>query len=171
MKNYKCGKVLAVVLPLLVLTGAAASGLATAAWRAGGVATILAWVDPRSVSVPAPQASRASLQEALPLAVALDTAVMIELPAAAPAPVQAPLEPEPEPEAVDYERLNQDVQVVAQSLERFNQKLLRMIAQARAVQAQNERAKAAAGTGAGPDSSAHQAEPAPVTDSGSEPSG
>jgi len=39
-----------------------------------------------------------------------------------------------EDESVDYARLRKDVQVVTSTLERFNQKLLRMIAQARAGQ-------------------------------------
>ena len=39
-----------------------------------------------------------------------------------------------EDESVDYSRLNMDVHVVTSTLERFNQKLLRMIAQARASQ-------------------------------------
>ena len=40
-----------------------------------------------------------------------------------------------EDESVDYARLHKDVQVVTSTLERFNQKLLRMIAQARAARA------------------------------------
>ena len=38
---------------------------------------------------------------------------------------------------VDYARLNHDVRIVADTLERFNQKLLRMIAQAKASQRQD----------------------------------
>ncbi len=41
-------------------------------------------------------------------------------------------------EQVDYARLNRDVKVVADTLESFNQKLLRMIAQARAAQQREE---------------------------------
>lgn len=48
-------------------------------------------------------------------------------------------EPRGEEESVDYARLRKDVQVVTSTLERFNQKLLRMIAQARAVQAGRRR--------------------------------
>ncbi len=51
-------------------------------------------------------------------------------------PVPATLsEPRGEAARVDYARLNKDVRVVTSTLERFNQKLLRMIAQARAAQA------------------------------------
>ena len=46
----------------------------------------------------------------------------------------------PENEPVDYARLNKEVRVVADTLERFNQKLLRMIAQARALQQQQKAA-------------------------------
>ncbi len=46
----------------------------------------------------------------------------------------------PENEPVDYARLNKEVRVVADTLERFNQKLLRMIAQARALQQRQEEA-------------------------------
>ena len=47
------------------------------------------------------------------------------------------------PEPVDYLRLNGDVKVVADTLERFNQKLLLMIAQVRAAQRQAESHKPA----------------------------
>jgi hypothetical protein len=69
-------------------------------------------------------------------------ATVAEAPAPTPAP---PPEPEPEPDPVDYARLNQDVIVVAETLERFNQKLLRMIAQARAEQLRAEAQKASTG--------------------------
>lgn len=65
-------------------------------------------------------------------------------PAPTPAPPPTPA-PEPEPDPVDYARLNQDVIVVADTLERFNQKLLRMIAQARAEQLRAEAQKASTG--------------------------
>lgn len=69
----------------------------------------------------------------------LDTVTVIELPdpaadsvaggvAAAALPAREPNEP------IDYMRLNADVHVVTDTLERFNQKLLRMIAQAKAGQ-------------------------------------
>jgi len=48
--------------------------------------------------------------------------------------------PEPEPDPIDYSRLNTDVREVADTLERFNQKLLRIIAQTRAEQIRAERA-------------------------------
>ncbi len=71
----------------------------------------------------------------------LDTATVID-PVVEPAPepepvavVQAPdriiLQREPN-DPIDYSRLNADVRVVTDTLERFNQKLLRMIAQAKA---------------------------------------
>ena len=46
-----------------------------------------------------------------------------------------------EDDQVDYNRLNHDMKVVADTLESFNQKLLRMIAQARAAQQQEAEAK------------------------------
>jgi hypothetical protein len=59
MNRYGCAKVLVVALPLLALIAAAATGLATAAWRAWGAAALLTWVEPRNVSGPAAQASTA----------------------------------------------------------------------------------------------------------------
>lgn len=58
-------------------------------------------------------------------------------PGAVAAPVEEPVVAEapakkPPPEPVDYSRLNHDVRVVAKTLDRFNQKLLLLIAQARA---------------------------------------
>ncbi len=168
MNRYRCAKVLVVVLPLLALTAAAATGLATAAWRTWGTAALLTWVGPRNVSGPAAQASTAPEAAPAPdapaLPVTLATAVVIE--AAYSPPMQEP--PRAEPDVVDYERLNRDVKLVAETLERFNQKLLRMIAQARAVQAQNEGSKAASGAG-GPDQSSQPAEPAAVPGSAPQP--
>ncbi len=171
MNRYRCAKVLVVVLPLLALTAAAATGLATVAWRAWGTAALLTWVGPGNVSAPAAQASTAPepAPDASAQLAALETIVVIE--EATSPPVQEPLRAEPE--VVDYERLNSDVRLVTETLERFNQKLLRMIAQARAAQAQTEGDKSAGG----PDQSAHQAEPAavpgpaPQPKSGSGPSG
>lgn len=60
-----------------------------------------------------------------------DTAAVVELPQPA-----ADARPEPEPnETIDYSRLNTDVRTVTDTLERFNQKLLTMIAQAKAAHA------------------------------------
>ena len=58
----------------------------------------------------------------------------IEIPAELAAQPAVPITPEPaEPnEPVDYARLNQGVMHMADTLDRFNQKLLRMIAQAKA---------------------------------------
>jgi hypothetical protein len=160
LNRNRCAKVLPIALPFLVLT-AAATGLATAAWRAGGAAAILAWVAPHSVSGSVPRAPQAAPQ------VPLDTAVVIET---APAPpVQAEPPPPQTPQAVDYDRLNRDVQLVTETLDRFNQKLLRMIAQARAIQAQNERAKGAASNGGPPDQLPPQGEPAPAPDPAPQP--
>jgi hypothetical protein len=75
--------------------------------------------------------------------------------ASAPGPPPAP-QPETEPDPVDYARLNQEVIVVAETLERFNQKLLRMIAQARAAQL---RAEAQAASDATPQSPPDAAAP------------
>ncbi len=173
MNRYRCAKVLVVVLPLLALTAAAATGLATAVWRAWGTAALLTWVGPHNISGLAAQASTAPEPTPAPDASAQPVAIVVIEEAPTP-PVQEPLRAEPE--VVDYERLNRDVRLVTDTLERFNQKLLRMIAQARAVQAQNEGDKAAAGA-SGPDQSAQQAEPAavpgsaPQAKSGSGPGG
>ena len=61
----------------------------------------------------------------------LDTATVIELPQSTPPPALAAGEPN---DPIDYARLNTNVHVVTETLERFNQKLLRMIAQAKAAQ-------------------------------------
>jgi hypothetical protein len=67
-----------------------------------------------------------------------DTSLVI-IASPTPAP-ERPIAQEPAlpSEPVDYARLNQEVIVVAETLERFNQKLLRMIAQARAEQLRAE---------------------------------
>ena len=64
-------------------------------------------------------------------AAVLDTATVIELPETTPAPTFSASVPN---DPIDYARLNTNVGVVTDTLERFNQKLLRMIAQAKAAQ-------------------------------------
>jgi len=61
----------------------------------------------------------------------LDTATVIELPESAP---DESLSAAAGNDPIDYMRLNTDVRVVTDTLDRFNQKLLRMIAQAKAAQ-------------------------------------
>ena len=65
-------------------------------------------------------------------AAVLDTATVIELPESTPARTLSASEPNV---PIDYARLNTNVGVVTDTLERFNQKLLRMIAQAKAAHA------------------------------------
>lgn len=72
-----------------------------------------------------------------------DTSVVIAAPPTAVA--EAPAAEMPPAQPVDYARLNQDVIVVAETLERFNQKLLRIIAQVRAEQLRAEAQAASAG--------------------------
>ena len=64
-------------------------------------------------------------------AAVLDTTTVIELPGSTPALNLSAGEPN---DPIDYARLNTNVGVVTDTLERFNQKLLRMIAQAKAAQ-------------------------------------
>jgi uncharacterized membrane protein len=67
--------------------------------------------------------------------------VVIEPAIVTPGHVPAATEARHDPEdPIDYSRLNTNVRVVADTLERFNQKLLRMIAQARAEQIRAEAA-------------------------------
>ena len=62
-----------------------------------------------------------------------------------------PAEPvEPAPEPIDYARLNHDVRLIADTLERFNQKLLRMIAQAKSAQVRQAKEKRASNDGSAP---------------------
>ncbi len=61
----------------------------------------------------------------------LDRATVIELPESAPEESLAVGE---QNQPIDYMRLNSDVRVVTDTLDRFNQTLLRMIAQAKAAQ-------------------------------------
>ncbi len=61
-----------------------------------------------------------------PVAV-LDTVTVIELPESTPVQTLAVSEPN---EPIDYARLDTNVRMITDTLERFNQKLLRMIAQA-----------------------------------------
>ena len=76
-------------------------------------------------------------------------------------PVPATLsEPRGEAAPVDYARLHKDVHVVTSTLERFNQKLLRMIAQARAAQAGK---RPPASVDAGPTVALDATTPAPTT--------
>ena len=65
-------------------------------------------------------------------AAVLDTATVIELPETTSARPLSAGEPN---DPIDYERLNANVRVVTDTLDRFNQKLLRMIAQAKSAQA------------------------------------
>ncbi len=65
-------------------------------------------------------------------AAVLDTAAVIELPESP--PVQA-LSASEANQPIDYARLNTNVRLVTDTLDRFNGKLLRMIAQAKAAQA------------------------------------
>ncbi len=78
-------------------------------------------------------------------AAVLDTATVIELPESTPLQTLSASEPN---QAIDYARLNTNVRVVTDTLERFNQKLLRMIAQAKAAQAGRPRGPSAVGTDA-----------------------
>ncbi len=78
-------------------------------------------------------------------ATVLDTATVIELPESTPARNLSAGEPN---DPIDYVRLNKDVRVVTDTLERFNQKLLRMIAQAKAAQAGRPLGPSAVDTGA-----------------------
>ena len=61
----------------------------------------------------------------------LDTATVIDLPESA---SEESLSAAAGNDPIDYMRLNTDVRVVTDTLDRFNQKLLRMIAQAKAAQ-------------------------------------
>ena len=64
-------------------------------------------------------------------AAVFDTATVIELPETTPAQAHSAGE---QNDPIDYARLNANVRVVTDTLDRFNQKLLRMIAQAKAAQ-------------------------------------
>ena len=88
---------------------------------------------------------------------------------AAPSP-QPPSEPADGPETaasapdnvpVDYARLQDNLKLVTDTLERFNQKLLRMIAQARAAQQQEEKAAARRREASVPEVEAPPASPPP----------
>ena len=141
----KCARIIAWTAPtVLVLTlGAAGAGLTSGLeWKRGpgGLlgslsASVAHWV---SGMTPAGTAETTTP----PSTEAADTSLVIGMPPestadmATPTAAEAALPRELDP--VDYARLNQDVLLVADTLERFNQKLLRMIAQARAAQLRAE---------------------------------
>ena len=77
-------------------------------------------------------------------AAVLDTATVIELPGSTP---KEPLAADEPTGPIDYARLNSDVRVVTDTLDRFNQKLLCMIAQAKAAQKGRPARPAAVDTG------------------------
>ncbi len=67
----------------------------------------------------------------------------------------------PDNAPVDYARLQDNLKLVTDTLERFNQKLLRMIAQARAGQQQEEKAAARRREASEPEVEAPPSSPAP----------
>jgi hypothetical protein len=141
----KCARIIAWTAPtVLVLTlGAVGAGLTSGLeWKRGPgrvlgslSAYVAHWASgmtpagtAETTTPPSTEAADTSLVIGMPPESTAETAT----PTAA--EVAAPMEPDP----VDYARLNQDVLLVADALEQFNQKLLRMIAQARAAQLRTE---------------------------------
>ncbi len=90
-----------------------------------------------------PDVARLAVIDAPPAA--LDTPTVIELPESTPVRTLSASEPN---EAIDYARLNTNVRVVTTTLDRFNRKLLRMIAQAKAAQTGRPAGPSAVDTGA-----------------------
>ncbi len=152
----RTARVLPAVLPVLVLAVAATVG-AIVTWGTSARVVALAKSIVHRADVEAPAAPDTSDQTVGPVATGLDSATLVRMPATvSPEPEVVMTEatfttpipvPEPDPDPVDYGQLNHDVRNVAATLERFNQKLLRMIAQARAEQIRNEAARQGTGTG------------------------
>ncbi len=140
-----------VAVPLAaVLTAAATLAIVETPWNAlpgvfGGMVTTGTWslVGLGHNSATEPDVAHVAVTDT-PAAV-LDTATVIELPESTPVQTLSASEPN---EPIDYARLNTNVRVVTDTLERFNQKLLRMIAQARAAQAGRPLGPSAVDTGA-----------------------
>lgn len=116
-----------------VLTAAATVAIVETPWIAlssvlGGMATTGTGpvVDPVHIATE-PDVAPVAVTDT-PAAV-LDAATVIELPDSTPVQTLSASEPN---ETVDYARLNANVRVVTDTLERFNQKLLRMIARTKA---------------------------------------
>lgn len=125
-----------VVLLTVLMTAGGALALFTLPWRTvlpnGMVAAVLTY---RAIGAGA-EAPVTGTPVLARQAVVTDTSVTL-----APVATMAP-KPEPVPGPVDYSRLNDDVLLVATTLDNFNQKLLRLIAQARAVKQQQQDAAA-----------------------------
>lgn len=126
-------KITLIALPAAVaLTGGALASMLMG--PQGLIEAIRAITAQVATDVPPPVAAAARAPVAVPAA-GLDDPEFVTLAAAGgpePPPPQAAAAATDD--AVDYSKLNHDVKEVADTLERFNQKLLRMIAQARASQ-------------------------------------
>ncbi len=129
----------AAVFALRVAAGGFVALAVQAPWTLAGVTALAGMLNGHLGS--AAPAGREGIASAPPAAQeaqrAPATDIELHLPDVLPAAAAAPARPEP-PKPVDYARLNGDVKVVTDTLERFNQKLLLMIAQARAAQQQSE---------------------------------
>ncbi len=133
-------KTVLIALPLTVLiTAAATVAVLVKPW---GVLQVLDMIGtsvagPSSTGTPPPAA--AISEHVVDTATEAIEPTIVEIPPAfddaetVTLPVGPELQTQPADE-VDYARLNHDVRIVADTLERFNQKLLRMIAQAKASQ-------------------------------------
>ena len=136
--------ILTALLLLVVLTTGTAAAVLTLPWRAAVLPhAVGAWLKghtPPEWVFAAKTPPPPSRTEAVVVAgghADADVELVIALSEVTAAPIA---EQPPQNEPVDYARLNKDVRVVADTLERFNQKLLRMIAQARALQQQQKAA-------------------------------
>ena len=129
-------KTLAIVLSLtVVLAAGGAYAYIELPWRYVPGSVVGALLSVRSLKLPRQPQVEGHLQPVADLE-HTDTSLTVAMIAATapPAePVEAATPPAP-PEPVDYSRLNEDVILVATTLDHFNQKLLRLIAQARAAQ-------------------------------------
>ncbi len=136
--------ILTALLLLVVLTTGTAAAVLTLPWRAAVLPhAVGAWLKghtPPEWVFAAKTPPPPSRTEAVVVAgghADADVELVIALSEVTAAPIA---EQPPQNEPVDYTRLNKEVRVVADTLERFNQKLLRMIAQARALQQQQQAA-------------------------------
>ncbi len=130
----------AAVLAALAAAGASVAVAMRAPWSLAGVTAIAGMVNGHfSPAAPAGRdgtagAPRAAAQDqAEPDTAPATTDMELHLADVQPGPM-VPAAPAAPPAPVDYGRLNGDVRVVADTLERFNRKLLVMIAQARSAQ-------------------------------------
>ena len=123
----------ALKIPWKVLPGTAGALVATGQWHPAPGEPAVVVQEPAVTAEPQVPTTEATVVVDVP-----QPPMVVEPAEAAAPPVPVTganlSQPRGEDESVDYSRLNKDVQVVTSTLERFNQKLLRMIAQARASQ-------------------------------------